>query len=177
MRWRSPPAPSVCARIRASFYLAEPSFQNDPGCSRVDVALGDPALAQARRPGLLQTIKGLHRGVALVDQLDGQRVARRERAREAARAGGGGTLGIIDIIRQADHQHAGPPLPDHCVDRLPGDAMGPPRDRARVRGTAAHGVAAGDADAPLTEVEREDDLRRGGARRAYTRGLRLRHYR
>src|SRR5580692_1256617 len=152
MRWRSPPAPSVCARIRASFYLAEPSFQNDPGCSRVDVALGDPALAQARRPGLLQTIKGLHRGVALVDQLDGQRVARRERAREAARAGGGGALGVIDIIRQADHQHGGAPLSDDCVDRLPGDASGSACERACMRGAAAHGIAAGYADAPLPEI-------------------------
>jgi len=41
-----------------------------------------------------------------------------------------------------------------------------------VRGTAAHGVAAGDADAALSEVERKDDLRR-----CWAGGLCLRHYR
>src|SRR5271167_2174330 len=99
MRWRKPPALSVCERMCASCFFGEPSLQDDACGCRVDIRLRDAPLAKARLARRLEPRLCLERRVTLIDQLHRQTVALGEFAREAARRGRHGALRTVNIIR------------------------------------------------------------------------------
>src|SRR5450755_1901561 len=102
MRWRRPPALSVCERMCASCFFCKPPLQDDARGRRVDIRLCDSPLATTRLARRLEPRPGLERRVTLVDQPNRQAVALGELAREAARRDRRCALGTVDIIREAD---------------------------------------------------------------------------